>query len=151
MLGNHLSKSIMRLMRQSIPLDCNIQLTNTSTTSIDLDDYALSTLLLVIQEALMNCARHSHAKTVTCAIDSTETDVVIRIIDNGGGLPQGFRKKDGITKMEANVSKLNGKITLHNRSSLHNGPLDGTEVVISIPKPRNFAPYLVQPRQASSA
>ncbi|MGI8807657.1 MAG: GAF domain-containing protein [Acidimicrobiales bacterium] len=74
------------------------------------DDVATE-LLAVLGEALTNVARHAHARRVDVEV-ATGKDVVLRVVDDGRGLPEQLRADGrGMLNMEARASRLGGTFT----------------------------------------
>jgi signal transduction histidine kinase len=67
-------------------------------------------LLPVLREALSNTARHARASAVSIEISAHE-DLLLRVIDNGIGMPSGGRRS-GVANMAFRARRLGGTFTL---------------------------------------
>ena len=93
----------------------------------------------LIQEALNNIKRHSHANRVTIRLVASSPDIVIRIKDNGKGFDLNERriralkdKRMGLQSMVERVRLLEGKINIQSK------PDRGTYILIEIPLKEKF-------------
>jgi two-component system, NarL family, sensor histidine kinase DevS len=69
-------------------------------------------LLAVLREALSNVARHAHASQVEVSVEAA-SDVVLRVADNGVGLPVDRRADGhGLVNMQARAKGLGGDVLL---------------------------------------
>lgn len=68
----------------------------------------------VAQEAVSNAVRHGEATKIIIAVDGTPRGVLVRIADNGRGLPEESHRPEGIGMhvMEYRAHALGGTITL---------------------------------------
>lgn len=96
-------------------------------------------LLRVVQEALANVFRHAKATLVTVSIKATDTNVTLRISDNGCGMPIS-RTRDsheavsfgvGIPAMRARLDQMGGTFEIHSSSTKE---YSGTTVYATIPR-----------------
>jgi signal transduction histidine kinase len=67
-------------------------------------------LLAVLQEALSNVARHADASRATVVVEAG-TDVVVRVTDNGKGLPMDRRNGGGLRNLEHRAEQMGGELT----------------------------------------
>ena len=89
----------------------------------------------VVQEALTNCARHAHAKSVRVAIHGSESRISLTIQDDGVGFaPENRSSGLGLIGIEERVRELGGSLAIFSQ------PQKGTLIRIGIPLP---------PREAS--
>ena len=96
----------------------------------ELSDDASLTIYRIVQECLTNIARHSKADRVEIAVGIRPGgSLIIRIADNGVGLPKNFRFGFGFLGMSERVRKLNGKLDVSNRRG------GGTLVEVTMPLP----------------
>jgi PAS domain S-box-containing protein len=93
-----------------------------------------NTLFRVIQEALNNIARHSHANRSGITLTFRRRSVGVRITDNGNGfdVKEAVSARDrprglGLLGMRERVGLVNGVLTLESE------PGQGTEITIEIP------------------
>ena len=97
-------------------------------TQADLGDDANLTIYRIVQECLTNVARHSKANSVQICVQVLEDQrMILRIADNGVGLPEGLRFGFGFLGMSERARKLGGN--LH----VSNGARGGAIVEVSIP------------------
>ena len=90
-------------------------------------DHIATELLVVLREALANAARHARATSVEVEVEA-DGDVVLRVVDNGRGLPDERRAGGrGMANMEARAAGLGG--TMHAKR----GPESGTSVEWRVP------------------
>lgn len=80
-----------------------------------LDEVAKTALYRVAQEALMNVERHSGARNVTIEVRGTRRGAMLRIADDGCGLPQprrGERQGLGLRNMQERIEQLDGTLRI---------------------------------------
>jgi len=93
-----------------------------------------TTLFRVIQEALTNVLRHSRATKVNVTLERKDTEIAVRIADDGVGVPNEiseFRQDSigvGISGMRQRVKEFGGELQLRNANP-------GTIVEVVIPLP----------------
>jgi signal transduction histidine kinase len=87
-----------------------------------------------VQESLANVVRHADAGAVSVALGVEAGDIVLRVRDNGRGLPSGKDIADfeaqghmGLTGMRERIAALGGTLAV---GSL---PGRGTEIVVRVP------------------
>ncbi len=83
-------------------------------------------LLAVLQEALANVAQHAGASHVSVTVEAG-TDVVVRVVDNGKGIPTPRTNGRGLVNLEHRASTMGGALTA---SRLESG---GTAVEWRVP------------------
>jgi signal transduction histidine kinase len=91
-------------------------------------------LYRIIQEALFNVYKHSRAHKVTVTLRQLRGDLVLRIEDDGIGMPEGQLRgylrdlpRFGLTSMRERAEKLGGTLEMSST------PGAGTRVVVRIP------------------
>jgi signal transduction histidine kinase len=97
---------------------------------IDEDDGLAAELLAVTSEALSNIARHARASAVSVSLDIERGDVVLRISDDGVGLPdapRGTLGHHGLSNMRERARRLGGRLEVDSRPGL------GTAIAVRIP------------------
>jgi signal transduction histidine kinase len=67
-------------------------------------------LLAVLQEALSNVAQHAGASQVTVTVEAG-TDVVVRVTDNGKGLPKDLPDGRGLPNLRYRAAMMGGELT----------------------------------------
>jgi signal transduction histidine kinase len=85
-------------------------------------------LLATLREALSNVARHADARRVVVEID-VGSEIVLRVSDDGRGLPDGPREGLGLRNMSSRAEALGGRFALGSRDG------GGTVVEWAIPTP----------------
>jgi PAS domain S-box-containing protein len=84
----------------------------------------------IVQESLTNVARHANATLVTIDVDATESDVCIKISDNGKGMARSALKNSqslGILGMHERAKSFGGEF------SIESTPNNGTSVSLRMP------------------
>jgi len=84
-----------------------------------LDEQQETQLFRIAQEALTNVARHSGATEVIMRLDTSGDRVMLRIDDNGRGLPEEVQRKPslGMVGMRARARHVGGELTTENRKT----------------------------------
>ena len=81
----------------------------------------------VAQEALANVARHARATEVKLSLESSLTQLELRVCDNGAGFGgDAVRRGMGLGNMDARAQEIGGRVSISQRAP-------GTEVVLSVP------------------
>jgi signal transduction histidine kinase len=83
-------------------------------------------LLAVLREALSNVARHAGADAAVVEVEATEHDLMLRVTDNGAGLPAD-RNESGLRNVRRRAAEHGGTVRL-----LQEEP-HGTRVEWSVP------------------
>lgn len=98
-----------------------------------LDSSIEVTLLRISQEALTNIARHSQATQVVLSLHPEESQVRLRIQDNGVGIPS----RDGVSRARSHGLKIMQERAeaLEGALSVVSAPGEGTMIEVSIPFP----------------
>jgi signal transduction histidine kinase len=68
-----------------------------------------SQVLAVLREALSNVARHARADAAVVELEATGTDLVVRVTDNGIGLPV-ERRESGLRNVRRRATELGGTV-----------------------------------------
>lgn len=100
--------------------------------NLPLDSDRTSAVFRIAQESLTNVARHSEATQVKVRLQTTGHMLVLRVEDNGIGLPTTDKVETtafGIIGMRERATLLGGSITLTGRQQ------KGTKVVLKLPLP----------------
>lgn len=84
----------------------------------------------VAQESITNAARHAHASGVDVTLERTDAQVVLRVQDDGSGLPAAQRPRHGILGMRERAMLIGAMLTIESR------PGNGVEVTLTIPSER---------------
>jgi signal transduction histidine kinase len=80
-----------------------------------------------VQEALTNCARHAHPRSIAVRIHGTGSTLRLKVHDDGGGFTTGARNGVGLLGMQERVAELRGTM------SVSSCPESGTTIDIEIP------------------
>ncbi len=81
----------------------------------------------LVQEALNNAQRHSHAKSVLVRLSQANGAIHVRISDHGSGFDPKRTRGMGLLGMEERVKRLGGKITIDSR------PGEGASILAELP------------------
>lgn len=96
----------------------------------ELDDDRATVLFRILQESLVNVARHAQASQVGIHLSNDGKRIAMSIIDNGVGLHPGCRRKAntfGLLGIDERVTSLHGELLIDG------DPETGTMISISIP------------------
>jgi signal transduction histidine kinase len=99
----------------------------TELDSDDLPDEYKTCVYRVVQEALHNCARHSHATSVRIRVEQKPGQLTLVIQDDGQGFDVGQMKGLGLVGIQERVTRLGGKSTVHSK------PGRGTILSVELP------------------
>jgi two-component system, NarL family, sensor histidine kinase UhpB len=100
----------------------------TPDTQPELNDDANLTIYRIVQECLTNIARHAKATSVDICIERQwDGRMIVRIADNGVGVPKGLRFGFGFLGMNERARKLGGTLRVSNAAK------GGTIVEVVIP------------------
>lgn len=82
-----------------------------------------------VQEALTNCAKHAHAKSIRIVICASGDGVNVTIEDDGIGMDRNTRSDGGLglLGMRERVAELNGELRVASREC------GGTAIILEIP------------------
>lgn len=97
-----------------------------------IDDHTMAThLYRIAQEAVSNAIRHGKAKRIIITLAQTAERVMLRVKDDGIGLPNdlGKAKGMGLRIMQYRAGMIAGTL------SVHNDPEGGASVLCSVPLP----------------
>ena len=101
-----------------------------SDTEIELDEHILTGLFRILQEVLSNVFMHSHAKTVNVSLNSKTNWLILRVRDNGVGIPDRKiidKRSVGLFSIQERIRFLNGKINIIGKKNM------GTIVTVELP------------------
>ncbi len=98
----------------------------TELVSDDLPDEYKTCIYRVVQEALHNCSRHSHAAAVRIRVQQQPGRLLLSIQDDGQGFDVRQSKGLGLLGIEERVARLGGKCEV--RSEPGNGTLLSVEL-----------------------
>ena len=95
--------------------------------SDELPDEYKTCIYRVVQEALHNCARHSHATSVRIRVEQARDRLLLNIQDDGRGFDVLHTKGLGLLGIQERVTRLGGACQIHSR------PGSGTTLSIELP------------------
>jgi signal transduction histidine kinase len=93
----------------------------------ELPDEHKTCIYRVVQEALHNCARHAHARSVTVQVRQERAKIVLSVEDDGRGFDAGRVRGLGLVGMQERVHHLGGAFHVESR------PGAGTVVGVELP------------------
>jgi signal transduction histidine kinase len=99
----------------------------TEVESDDLPDEYKTCVYRVVQEALHNCERHSHATAVSIRVEQKFDRLTLVIQDDGQGFDVRQMKGVGLLGIQERVVRLGGT------SSIHSQPGSGTILSVELP------------------
>jgi len=99
----------------------------TEFESDDLPDEYKTCVYRVVQEALHNCERHSHATAVRIRVEQKPDLLLLMIQDDGQGFDARHMKGVGLLGIQERVARLGGLATVHSK------PGDGTILSVELP------------------
>jgi signal transduction histidine kinase len=94
------------------------------------------TVFRIVQEAMTNILKHAQAKTIEITVETTPRHLVVRIRDDGVGLPDGrlqALRSHGLAAMRHRASGLGGQWQVHRPAG------GGTEIQVRLPLERVLA------------
>jgi signal transduction histidine kinase len=116
-----------RKVERSARIRCSFR---SDTEHLNLDPKTRIAVFRIFQEAVTNILRHSHARSFTVAIDSSEDPIVLSIRDDGVGLgaeQPSVNGSLGIIGMKERARSFHGELLISS------GPGGGTAVELRIP------------------
>jgi len=99
----------------------------TELDSDDLPDEYKTCIYRVVQEALNNCARHSHATTARIRVEQRPERLMLIIQDDGQGFDVRHMKGLGLLGVQERVARLGGTCNIHSK------PGRGTILTVELP------------------
>lgn len=104
----------------------------TELDSDDLPDEYKTCIYRVVQEALHNCARHSHATTVRIRVEQQADRLMLIIQDDGQGFDVRQMKGLGLLGIQERVARLGGTCSVHSK------PGGGTILSVELPFTQDY-------------
>ena len=91
----------------------------------------------VVQEALRNCEKHSHAKSVAVHVKQTDAGLIVEVRDDGVGFSKQRRSPAslGVLGMRERAASLNGELSIVSSAG------QGTSVRLQLPLNTGSAPF----------
>ncbi|HTR36658.1 MAG TPA: MCP four helix bundle domain-containing protein [Bryobacteraceae bacterium] len=114
----------------------------TDLPSDDLPDECNTCIFRVVQEALHNCSRHSHASTVRIRVQQRFGLLTLSVQDDGVGFDVKQSKGMGLLGIEERVTRLGGAVEVHSEP--------GHGAILSVELPFHIAERGTQPSEADS-
>ena len=99
----------------------------TDLSSDDLPEEFKTCIYRVVQEALHNCSRHSHATTVRIRVQQKDGALLLSVQDDGQGFDVRHSKGLGLLGIEERVTRLGGAC------DVRSGPGRGTILSVKLP------------------
>jgi signal transduction histidine kinase len=96
-------------------------------TAAELPDDLRTCIYRVVQEALHNCARHSHARSVRVVVKQEPRRIVLTVEDDGAGFDSRRVRGLGLVGMQERVNHLGGAFEITSK------PGAGTKVEVELP------------------
>jgi signal transduction histidine kinase len=93
----------------------------------ELPDRHKTCIYRVVQEALNNCARHAHARSVRVVVWQEPRKILLSVEDDGRGFDSGRVRGLGLVGMAERVTHLGGEFDIQSR------PGAGTRVAVELP------------------
>jgi signal transduction histidine kinase len=115
---------LAREMSKRTSIDVNVA---TEIASDDLSDDYKTCIYRVVQEALHNCSRYSHATTVRVRVRQDANCLLLSIQDDGQGFDVMQTKGLGLLGIEERIARLGGKCEIHSE------PGGGTVLAVELP------------------
>ncbi|HET7578232.1 MAG TPA: sensor histidine kinase [Bacillales bacterium] len=107
------------------PIDIRWEVADLPGVSKGIEDH----LFRIVQEALSNVFRHSHATTVTVRLGITNRQIFLRIFDNGVGFDMGKPRASsyGLQSIQERVNEIGGV------AEIISFPGKGTQIEVKVP------------------
>jgi signal transduction histidine kinase len=112
-------------VRESAGLQCTFE----QTGAVCLRDGLIAThLFRIAQEATTNTIRHARASSIVVALSTTENNIILRVQDDGIGLPPNLEASEGLgfKSMRFRARVIGGALRIESGS-------DGTVIVCEVP------------------
>jgi signal transduction histidine kinase len=109
---------------KNAPMDVSVE---ADLASDELPDEYKTCIYRVVQEALQNCARHSHAASVRIRVEQEQNRLLLSIRDDGRGFDVLHTKGLGLLGMQERVTRLGGKCQVLSQ------PGNGTVLLVELP------------------
>ena len=122
-----LAKALAALARR-VEEDSSLRIKQRIAPGLDeLDDESELVIYRVAQESLTNAARHAQATEVELILERNERGVVLRVRDNGVGLPDAPQARYGLLGMRERAMLIGATLTIANH------PDGGVEITLTAP------------------
>jgi two-component system sensor histidine kinase UhpB len=123
-----LAKALAALARR-VEEESGLRIRQRVVAGLELDDESELVVYRVAQESLTNAARHSGATEVELRIDRSENgSIVLRVRDNGVGLPDRPQARYGTLGMRERARLIGATLTIGNHAE------GGVEVTLTAPR-----------------
>ncbi|MER6737913.1 sensor histidine kinase [Streptomyces puniciscabiei] len=87
-----------------------LRMTGLLDTSVSADQ--AEQLLAVLGETLSNAARHAHATTVDVGVEVTDSELTLRVADNGRGIDPAVTRRSGLANLSQRAEELGGSFNV---------------------------------------
>ncbi|MGW3208910.1 sensor histidine kinase [Streptomyces sp. NPDC001135] len=87
-----------------------LRMTGLLDTSVSADH--AEQLLAVLGETLSNTARHAHATTVDVGVEVTDSELTLRVADNGRGIGPAVTRRSGLANLSKRAEELGGSFSV---------------------------------------
>jgi signal transduction histidine kinase len=84
-------------------------------------------LIATLRETVSNAGRHANARVVEVFLEASGSELVLRVLDDGVGIPDAPSRRSGLANIEKRALELGGSATFARR------PDGGTEVTWRVP------------------
>jgi signal transduction histidine kinase len=84
----------------------------TGPVDYEVSDEAVEHALAVTREALSNVARHAHASRTDVDVATVDGDLVLRVADNGVGMPEDGGRRSGLGNLADRAAALGGEFSV---------------------------------------
>lgn len=92
-------------------------------------------LLLVLQEGISNAVRHGKANQLTLSMQEEQSELIIRLKDNGQGISQSASQGVGLNSMQERLSPFHGSARLQPNDTGEDGShAQGCSLMIRLPR-----------------
>ncbi len=113
-------------------LSKDISLSFAGDETISQSPQIADTFFIICREAIANATRHGEARHITITIEKLDTEIHLKVTDNGRGFdPNTIKSKSGIYYMEKFAESLGGVLSLSSELG------SGTTLSVSVPVDKN--------------
>ncbi|MGZ6651743.1 MAG: sensor histidine kinase [Solirubrobacteraceae bacterium] len=113
--------------RYSLQVRVRIEPENALSGERDLEPPSREHVIRIAREAIVNAAVHGMARRVDVVLQRRESDLLLRVSDDGRGIADSRHHGFGLRTMHARAASLGGRLTAHRRAD------GGTELKLRIP------------------
>jgi signal transduction histidine kinase len=113
--------------RYGLQVRVRIEPENALSGERDLEPPSREHVIRIVREAIVNAAVHGMARRVDVMLQRRESDLLLRVSDDGRGIADSRHNGFGLRTMHARAASLGGRLTAHRRAD------GGTELEVQIP------------------